>query len=431
MSDSPLPAIVGGVKTFLMDVLGFIGLAMGASGAAAAGELKILEQDSFRQFHDVELTPATLAELVVKGALDHGVAANAALASGIDSTKFAQMVTGTGNPPGPETLLAMERRGIIDGGAVAHGMRQGYLKDEWIAEYLALKMDVSNVGELVAGVVQNHIDPGNAAAEAAMSGVTAETFALYVANAGNPPGAMEALNLWVRGYVDESTVDQMLRESRLKNKYIEALKKLAIRKVPMRTITTLLNHGAIDDARANAMLRELGYSVEDAAAIVAAGHKATTVAHKEISAAQVRTLYADHLITRDQATADLVQLGYNPDVASQLVDLGDAEVDRRQKAAVITKLRSLYVAHHLDVAEASNRLDALLVPPDQRDRMLALWDLEQTTSTRGLSEAQVISAAKKTIITTDDAAVRLGNMGYSDGDVMILLQIAGLIPAPT
>jgi len=62
---------------------------------------------------------------------------------------------------------------------------------------------------------------------------------------------------------------------------------------------------------------------------------------------------------------------------------------------------------------------------------LTLWDIERSVSTKELTTAEVISAAKKQIITADDAYNRLLGQGYAADDAAIKLAIAGLSATTT
>ncbi len=418
---------VGG---WLLDMLAFFGIGLGGAQAAAASELVELQQDSFKQRPHRVHTPATLAEMVVKGVATEGDALDDAHAGGLSEERFAALVKVTGNPPGFETLLQMLRRGIITEHDVVTGIRQGYIKTEWAPFLLELRDEVLLPGQAVEAAVQNHLDYAIAETHAAHSGVTPFDFKVMFDNAGNPPGPTELLALWVRGYIPESELDQGLRESRLKDKWIPALKNLAIRKLPQRTVAMLLTHGAITDQSAVQHLRELGYSPEDAQAVVTAAHYAKAAPHKELSVTAVKELYTQHALSREQATADLVTAGYTEQVAGQLLDLADSAVLAALRKATIGRVRSRYVAHHIDRGAASKDLDALGVDAKQRDAMLTLWDLELTENARGLTEAQIIRAGQKKVFGVDEVGARLVALGYSADDANVLMMIAELVPNP-
>lgn len=415
---------------FLVRLLAFFGIGIGGMAAAATGELEALRQDSWRDFPTAALSPAELAAAVVKGELPFATAASEARKHGLDEDNFNGLVLITGNPPGPMDLVALWRRGIISGDRLDHGIRQSYVKSEWLDVYHALRHLPISVADSVQAAVQNHLSYSEAVQIADGLGVAREGFDILYANAGNPPGPMELLNLWNRGYISEAEVDQGLRESRLKDKWIGPLKKLAHHKLPMRTITTLLNHGAISDTRAHEALQELGFDPTDAQALIDSSHKAKTQPHKDLSVATIKTLYTDRMIPHDQALADLTKLGYDPPTAAELLDLADAQALQRLRNATITKIRSLFVARHMTALQVSADLDKLGVPHDQRDHMIELWTLERGANVRVLTEAQVVQMGRKKILSVDEVGTRLVEMGYHEDDAALLMMLAGIIPNP-
>lgn len=430
MSDGPLATVGKSIGELALQLLTTIGLALGGGQAAASSQLTQLQQDSMVADPKKALPPATLAELVVKGAVEPAAAANEAMQSGIEPSRFEAMVRGTGNPPGPGELLTLWRRRLIADDQVQLGMRQGYLKNEWIGHMMQLRHEPLSAAEAVAAAVQNHL-PYDAAAEIAdMNGVARSEFDVLFKIAGNPPGPTELLNLWVRGYIDEAAVDQGLRESRLKDKWIDPLKRLAIRKVPMRTITTLIGHGAITDERGMTMLRELGYTVEDAQAIIASAKRATTTPHREASVGAIRQLYADRIIDRAEASSDLQRLGYSGADADLLLTLADTEATRKLRAAAVQKVHALFYAHHLSADDARHNLAVLNVPSDQIEYMLQLWSLEEQANVHELTPAQVVAAGKRGLLTESEVIDRLTRFGYRHEDAVIVAELGGAVAAP-
>lgn len=421
------PETVGG---WLLDLLAFVGLGIGGATSAAASLLNQLEQDSFAKDTARKLTAAQAAEAVLKNVITQETGVAEAAASGYDADRFDSLVRITGNPPGPQELMALWRRGIINDAQLEHGLRQSFLRDEWIPIIKEERFGLPAVSELVAAVVQNHMTHDEAMLLAEAQGVRPEHFDTFVENAGNPPGPQQMLNLWVRGYVTEAEVDQALRESRLKNKWIPALKRLAIRKIPQRTVTMLISHGAMDDPTAIAHLRELGYEQADAEALVKAAHFEKAAAPRQLTVTQIRDLYQEHAITRDTAVADLVGLGYPRDVADQVMALADITIRDTVKRASIGRVRSAYDARRIDRTAASTALDALGVDTGQRDTLLAVWDIERDTNPRTLTEAQVVRLGHIEYFTPDEVGTRLVDMGYTVDDATALMVLGQVIENP-
>lgn len=428
--DGWLEGLGHAVGEFLIDALGLIGLGLGGGQAAAAPWLDSLRQDAYQLDPTRPLQPAEAAVGVVKSQLTRDDGANEASQSGINRMRFDKMVDITGNPPGPETLLEMLRRGIVSPSQAELGMREGFLRNEWVAQMMNMENIPLNTAEAVQAAVQNHMPYETAKSAASLRGTSAAEFEILYQVAGNPPGPHELLDLWVRGYIDEATVDQGLRESRLKNKWIEPLKNLAVRRIPLRTITALLNNGAIDDATAVRKLRELGYTQEDADALIRGHKKPPTAPHRELSVAQIRDLYEQHMVSRDEAVMDLIALGYNAPAANELLQLVDTAQERQLRKAAVSRVRAAYHARKINRATASADLDALAVPATLRDEMLQLWDLELSANTAQLTPTDICAAGKVELFTPAEVLDRLVAHGYSPDDAVVFAMIHHGIPLP-
>lgn len=432
------PEQVGG---WLLDLVGFVGLALGGGQAAATGLLNELQQDSWREAatgtggltgatRGRVLTPAELAQMVIKDVLHEDEASTEALFSGMGRDRFHRLVLSTGNPPGPAELITMLRRRINTEEDVIIGLKQGYTKPEWIDRILALRHDPFTPSEAVQAAVQGHVGYEWAADEADRSGMDRNHFDIAFQTAGNPPGPMEVLNLWNRGDITEAQVIEALKESRLKDKWIPAVMNLARRRIPMRTITTLVRHGALTDAQAIENLQVLGYTPTDAAAIVQAGHALTAQPHKELSVATIKAMYVDHLIDKPTGVADLVKIGYTPEAATQILDLAEHDIAARDRRGAITKVQAAFLSRRIDAANASGDLDALGVPADQRDALIRLWTIEQANNVAMLTPAQIVAAGRLKIFDELTMLARLVEHGYTPEDAVIVGMIGKAIQLP-
>ena len=125
--------------------------------------------------------------------------------------------------------------------------------------------------------------------------------ALYE-TAGEPPGTMQMLELLNRGIVDEPTVEQAIRESRVKNKYIPAILEMRRRLMPERTVVSGISKGVLTHAEGIDHLLALGFNQEDATALAGEASATKLSKHKEIAEAQVLTAYEDGKIPAAEAT---------------------------------------------------------------------------------------------------------------------------------
>lgn len=417
------------VKTFLLDLIEIFGLGTGAGASAAAGRLRSLQNDGFSQVPATPLSPAEAATAIVKGAATDIDLFHEALLSGVERDRFGVQVEITGNPPGPQTLDEMLNRGVIDDARWERGLKQGYLKDEWIDAQRAIRTALLPAAEIIQAVVQAQLSEEEGRALWAQVGQFPDHFDIALATAGNPPGDQTVLTMLNRGIIDEAAATQALRESRLKDKYIPAYLQLARRRIPFRTLNTLVRNKAISVEYALTQLEQLGYSEADAQALIKSATTASTTGHHALTEGQIVALYEAHKLAPADATAQLVALGYEPETAATILELGDARALLKLRDQVVTSLRTRFVGHRIDEPTARADLASAGVPGDQQDQLLTLWKIEQVANPRELTEVQLRHLVEAELIPQAEYTSRLIGMGYTEGDADLLTRLN--FPPPT
>jgi hypothetical protein len=62
--------------------------------------------------------------------------------------------------------------------------------------------------------------------------------------------------------------------------------------------------------------------------------------------------------------------------------------------------------------------------------MIDIWSLEAAISVRTLTEAQIVAAWEKDVLTNDEAMSELSNIGYTPFDAWVLLSTKAGNPLP-
>lgn len=410
--------IAGIIQTFI--VLASLPFTL---GSLAAPWIQNVLNTEWSQHTDIPLTPSELAVATIKGHIAQDAAASAAGMSGLNAERFNLLVAATGNPPGPETLLAMYRRNIIDGARLFDGIAQSNLRTEWVPDLINFATGPPSAAAAILGVVQNHLDEASARTILKENGIDDSYYPWLYANAGRPPGPMEMLGAWNRGLIAQSTVEQAIRESDVKDKYIPVLLGLREHLLPQKTIVAGVHQGVIPDDVALTDLLKLGISAQNAGYLIAEGHNNKVASHKTVSVSQIETAYQDGSITRAQAQAMLVALNYLAADADFILNLVDVKWQQSLHNATVSRVRALYVGHKIDRATAGTDLDAAGVSSAHRDLYLQQWDLVRATPTRTLTESQAATAYKRLIIGEAEFRSRLAALGYAADDVNVLVQL--------
>src|SRR5579863_5416065 len=133
------------------------GVLMQIAAAILAPPMQAVQQQMFSALPVTPLSPAQLADLVLKGWYDEPSAAKEAAKAGITADRFHQMIEDAGEPPALQMLLEAYRRGFIswegddvNGTSVAVGIKQSRLRDQWTDMVQQLVTQVIPVGDAVA-----------------------------------------------------------------------------------------------------------------------------------------------------------------------------------------------------------------------------------------------------------------------------------------
>lgn len=326
-----------------------------------------------------------------------------------------------GEPPATMELLEAYRRNFIDKATLEKGIRQGRTRNEWIPVIEALRYSPMSIADAVNAVVQNHLTQAEGQSIAEQNGLEASAFPTLVETAGSPLSRTEMEQLYNRGLVTQADVEQALRESRLKNKYVGLAFELHTRLLEPRSLGEAVRHGALTHEEAVRKAMEAGYSEKDAAILVESASGAKLALSKERVVSAAETLLVDSAITEDEFRSLTSSMGYSSAEADFMVQASIYHREARVVTSAMNAVRSKYIGHHIDRPEASAMLDGLGIPANQRDYLIGIWSIELAANTRNLTPAQILKAVSLGLITSDEGQAKLEMLGYSPEDAALLM----------
>lgn len=397
--------------------------------------LNVTTQDVNAANPTVPLSPADLADLVVRTYLDAAAAAGIAAKSGISADDFALLVKAAGDAPSPEQLMEAFRRKVIpltgtgaDAVSVEQGLREGRLGNKWNAMIEALGVLPIGVADAVDAVVENQIDYATGEEYAYQNGLDRAAFKILVNTRGNPPSPTELGEFVRRGIIplsgkgpDVLSFEQGISEGATKDKWIKAYEQAMTVEPPEGTIQAWVKEGVIDNTEAITRLKLLGYDEQAAEHYVAEAISTTTTQYRQIAESDVVALYAGRAIDAAGATDMLRTLGYSDDVAAEILAVSDFHVQVGIRNNAIARVRTYYLARKITDNQAITTLDSLEVPATQRQELMAAWQVERGSNVKLLTEAQIADAWNYGIMDPDTAIRELEALGYTPYDAYIVL----------
>jgi hypothetical protein len=386
----------------------------GGYGQALHSVLLALKQDV--------LSPADAALAVLRTEMSQSEGAAKAALSGVDAADFNTLVLNTGEPPGAESLMEALRRGFIDQARFEHGIVQSRIRNEWIDVLTALRYSPMSIADAVNSVIQGYQDEAQAAAIAEQNGLEPGQIDVLIETAGEPLSRTELEQLFNRGLIDQATVEQGIRESRVKNKYIPDALALHVRLPEPRQIVSAIRYGAISQDDGAKLLTQYGYTPDVVGVLIATGLAEKTGAAKELTLAEIKTLYIDGIFTVGQATSYAQLLGYDDTEMGYLIAAWNFSAQAANTRQAVGVIRSRFIARVIDWTEAAAALTSLGIPDAAQSTYQATWLVEQSVRLATLTPAQIVAAVKKDLIGPRAARDRLiAEHGYTADDANILL----------
>jgi hypothetical protein len=409
--------------------------------------LNVTTQDVNAANPTVPLSPADLADLVVRTYLDPGAAAGIAAKSGVSVDDFALLVKAAGDAPSPQELMMAYRRKVIeltgtgpDATSVEQGLREGRLGNKWNPMIEALGVVPIGVADAVDAVVENQIDYAAGEEFAYQNGLDKAAFKILVNTRGNPPSPTELGVMVRRGIIplkgkgpDVLSFEQGVSEGATKDKWIPAYEAAMTVEPPEGTIQAWLKEGVIDTAEAITRLKVLGYDESAAEHYAAEAVSTTTSQYRQLAESDIVALYSGRAIDAAGATDMLKTLGYGDDVAAEILAVADFHVQVGIRNNAISRVRTYYLARKITDNVAITTLDSLEVPAAQRQELIAAWQIERGSNVKLLTESQIADAWNIGIISNDEAIGELEAIGYTPYDAWIVLSLKNkgpIGPAP-
>lgn len=376
------------------------------------------------------LTVADAALALLRGNIDEGRAEEIARHNGVSPSDLHVVVDNTGEPPAVEELVGLWRRGHLSEAELERGVRQSRMRNEWIPAIKQLGVIPPSPADALDAYLKGQIPEGEARRRFTEGGGDPTWFTDAYHAAGEAPTPDQLAVMANRGIIpwsgtgpDSVSFEQGFLEGPWRNKWLPVFRKASQYLPPPRTVTALLNEGAITRERAVQLLMEQGLSADLAHAYTLESSHTKTKKQRDLAVGQIETLYADQAIDAGQAEAMLVSLGYDTAEAKFILTIQDLKRVTEATTQAIGRIHTQYTNHVIDRSTASGLLDSLSVPAAQRDGLLGTWDIERSARVRVLTEAQVVRALKKGLIDAPGAVGRLVHMGYSETDAAVLIQL--------
>lgn len=388
------------------------------------------------------LDPVVAAQATARGHLSADDGRGYARQVGLDHPLFDIMTKVAQRAPDLSMAFELYRRKAIPLGSddpaersLRGALTDAGIPDAWHAAVTELAVAVPDQSQVLTAWLTGQITPAEAHERLLKAGMAPDWIESAYNAEGQAPTPTQALDLLNRGIIPEFgsgpgvvSYEQAFLEGPWRNKWLRAFLALREYLPPPRTVTAMYHAGQLDHAKAAELLRKYGLAADLAEAYLSKASSAHTATEKHLAKSEVTALFADKLMTREQAVKALEALKYATHDANLILDLVAAKEQASQTNQAVTRVRALYTAGKLTDSDAANLLHQLGVAATQTSAVIATWRLTKTHTTRLLTAAQVEGAWHYGVIDTRSAMTLLQGMGYDEFDAWVALSVRNHAP---
>lgn len=444
-----------------------------ASGIAAAATQKAVNE-ALAKYQDVPISVAALSDMVVRnvlpgpgvppanarvGSVDgHDATAEAAL-SGVSAERFNALVLDNGESYGILDALRMYNRGVlmpslVPGPAYETGtplyeagpnlaaqygisydellkvVHYSRVRDEFVPDFLKLAKNTLSPADAVELAVKQvvHQDVARSLFEAA--GGVGEQFDALVDAAGDSLGVEKAAELFSHGVITEGELLQILGLSRVNKRFYRYLlpdgknPPPVMRKwLPIYELRVALETGMIDQATAMTWMHQEGYDAEQSSLFLAASSVGALRNPKSETEAIILAEYEANMITEEQATTALTNLGYLATSIPFILQYVQAKRIVSARTSAITRVRAGYLLNLVTSDQATTDLSQLGLPQPAITALLEDWTVERDVPHTALTTAEIGKLVKDGAMDVATGERYWSMRGYTPADIQWLLVI--------
>jgi len=239
------------------------------------------------------------------------------------------------------------------------------------------------------------------------------------------PSIQQAFEMLWRTDFSEEDLDLLMRFADINpyfRPYIKAISYQPIGRVDLRR---MYRDGIISAEKLPEFYRHLGYNPENAQRMADWSVRYETRSERAETQKFVLWSFKKGLIDHETCYHKLALLLQDPERAMLLADQAGAQKAVDHFDAQIAHIQKLYVSKRIEYAEASDMLDGLKLKGFVKLDYLQEWEQDRFAKERQLGKADLEKMLDAEILTPGEFDTYLSALGYTDVDIVRLLNLHG------
>ena len=447
----PIPE--GTFADILFNVLGLLGSIMTVPPAAVSGNVELVRQWSLEKAQPTLNTPAEAAVALHRGIIDEETYHKILARHGVNEDA-AKLILQISKPLlNIGEVLSLWLRDELNDTELSEELHKLGFTPERIAQLQTLAFPVPQVQDLVQFAVREVFDVTQAEKFGQFEGVSAasrqafaEKFGVFGSgptgttaafeefakqNGLSPewtvafwaahwilPSPNQMFEMFQRRIIDEETLDVGIRALDFPPFWRDALKQIAFRPLTRVDVRRMHALGLLDEDELTLHYQDLGFSPENAALQTEftlafnAPKEEKSEEFRDLTRSQILSFLRKGLFNEEQAREQLSAIAFADDdietiISLELIKIGEEAVDNE-----IRVIRARLKNGVIDFNGAVAALDAIDLPAQQRDLILAQIEVEQVEKIRLPSRADLDRLMREELIEVAEYLENVQALGF-------------------
>lgn len=246
------------------------------------------------------------------------------------------------------------------------------------------------------------------------------------------PSPQQGFEMMHRKLITEADMSTLLRTLDIMPYWRDKIIKMSYN-IPARVdVRRIYQLGLKDKAWVYEQYEKEGYSPDDAEALTAFAVRGASETEKDLTKAEVVDGYKRAMLTKEETMTFLTNMGYDADESAFLLSKVDMDNAKEAQDQELNIIKVKYQKGAITRDDAYAALNKLNLKSTELDYYLMLWYKEKQANVKLPSKADLAKFIHYMIITKEEYAASMLDMGYKQEDVdkYVKLLDKGVEPAP-
>ncbi len=258
---------------------------------------------------------------------------------------------------------------------------------------------------------------------AGMKGLSPEWAKRYWAAHWSLPSVQQGFEMLHRGIIGESDLNMLMKALDIMPFWRERLMSMSYRRLTRVDVRRMYREGVLDEAEVYQSYLDLGYASENARRMADFTVAQALSVVSKFSTSDILKAYTTRKINRSDTRSLLAMIGIRSEDMDFIISTADYKKEWALTDQKIAAIKNLYKKRVYDANDARDKLSRLNLPSEQIDTYMEQWHYEQGAEpSQTWSTAQILTYAKKDIITLERAKQELKLNGYDDEHINVYVK---------